>query len=227
MAILNDVTCQCFFFQIMGRMATEPTVLPLNITGIGIKSINTPMKASVLPVTCSLQGGKTIRIEEAVPEDYLTIEEMIRQSALEGRGFGLDEFTENGLFNRNLLRNSHAVVARLQPGGLPVGIALAGASAVCRVESKLMNAYIVIKPTYRGNGVGTALMGTLVDVAKSLRYEGMLMDVYQTESKTISWSKKMGFRVTGSLPESGYVKGQGFVDTLLLYREFKFDGSKL
>ena len=208
-------------------MAIEPTVPPLNIASIGIKSINTRMETSILPVTYYIQGGKTIRIEEAVPEDYLTIEEMIRQSALEGRGFGLDEFTENGLFNRNLLRNSHAVVARLEPGGLPIGVALAGASAVCRVESKLMNAYIVISPTYRGNGVGTVLMETLVDIAKSLGYEGMLIDVYQTESKTISWSKKMGFRVTGSLPESGYVKGHGFVDVLLLYREFKFDGSKL
>ena len=207
-------------------MDVEPVMPPLDISAIDINSINDRLQTKLLPVSCEVPGGQTIYIEEADPNEYITIEEMIRQSAREGRGFGLDEFTETGLFNRKLLRNSHAVVARLEPGGAPVGVTVSGTSAVCRVENKLMNGYIVISPSFRGKSVGTALMKTLVNVAKSLGYEGMLIDVYQTESRTISWSKKLGFCVTGSLPECGYVKGQGFVDALLLYREFKFD-SKL
>ena len=209
-------------------MEIEPVIYPLDISAVDVSAINSLMQAKVLPITRQLPGGQSIYVEEAAPGEYLMIEEMIKQSAREGRGFGPDEFTETGLFNRRLLRNrnSHAVIAHLEPGGPPIGVSLIGTSAVCRVENKLMNGYMVISPSHRGKGVGSALMNALVDVAKSLEYEGMLIDVYQTESRTISWSKKMGFCVAGSLPECGYVKGQGFVDVLLLYREFKFD-SKL
>ena len=185
------------------------------------------MQTDLLPIIYKLPGGQPIQVEEAMPEDYLAIEEMIRHSAMEGRGFGLDEFTKTGVFNRNLLRNSHAVVARLEHGGAPIAATIFGTSAVCRTENKLMGGYIVVSTSHRGSGVGTKLMNTLVVIAKTLGYEGMLMDVYRSESRTISWSKRMGFYVTGSLPDCGYVKDQGYVDSLLLYREFKFDTSKL
>ncbi len=217
------------FVQILEQHEREPVILALDVQSGDVHRLNVPLRAGFARFETLLASGKTVVVEEAREQDYIAIEELIREAATEGRGFGLDEFAPTGAFNRNLFRDrrSHAAVVRLSPSDAPIAALVFGTSAVCRTENKLMSGYIAVSKLHRGSGVGTLLLKTLINTAKTLGFEGVLFDVYQTESRTISWSKRHGFHVTGSLPECGYVKNQGFVDALLMYREFQFDYSKL
>ncbi len=218
-----------FLLQVLEKFSGEPSVADLNVPAADVSRLNVRIPGGFQPVQGKLKTRLAVRVEEASPEDYLTIEGFIRQAALEGHGFGVDEFTDSGTFNRNLFRDkrTHAVVARTGSDGRIVGAVIFGTNSVCRTENQLMGGYIAVPTEHRGVGVGTLLANTLIDTARSLRYEGVLLDVYQSESRTIAWSTRLGFHVTGSLPHCGYVRRQGYVDSLLFCREFKFDSADL
>ena len=76
-------------------------------------------------------------------------------------------------------------------------------------------------------GLESILVEAMINISKELKFEGLLLDVYQTEWKFMGLLMDMGFKVTGSLPKCGYVKGKGYVDSILLYKEFIVGSCKL
>ena len=170
-----------------------------------------------------------IEIQQSIPnviliakQDALIVEEMIRSAARDGTGFGLDEFTSQGVFNRKFLRETTILVASWEDGGQPIGTMLLGPSAVCRSANLLMNFYLIVEPGHRHNGVGTCLSTQMELLANRLGYEGILLDLYQCDVTALEWLRKRDYRVTGSLPDCGYIKGRGYVDCVLLYKDFHF-----
>ena len=174
----------------------------------------------------ALPSDEILLVKEVPRDDYLPVEKIIRRAASSGRVFGIDEFTEKGLWNRKFLRRTYVlglynVVNDLQ------GVVLFGPSSICRTDSVLVSGYIALEPDCRHKGIETQLMRLVEKLTQQLNFEGVLMDVFRTEFEFMSLLMDMGYTVTGSLPKCGFVKGKGHTDSLLLYKEFVIGSSKL
>ena len=151
---------------------------------------------------------------------------MIRNSAESGKMVGIDEFTKTGLWNRKFLRKTYILGVYNNKNKL-AGVALFGPSSITRTDSIIMSGYIILDHDHQFLGLESILVEAMINISKELNFEGLLLDVYQTELKFIGLLMDMGFKVTGSLPKCGFVKGKGYVDSILLYKEFIVGSCKL
>lgn len=94
-------------------------------------------------------------------------------------------------------------------------------------QSLVMGCYILVDSERKYQGLEEVMVENMIEIARKLEFEGILFDVYRTETKFVALLLDMGFKVTGSLPECGYMKDAGYVDSLLLYKEFTVGSSKL
>ena len=158
---------------------------------------------------------------------------MIRNAAESGRMMsGIDEFTHSGLNNlepKVSHENSKTYVmgAYNHENNILLGVAVFGPSSITRTDSIIMSGYIILDLDHHFLGLESILVEAMINISKELKFEGLLLDVYQTEWKFIGLLMDMGYKVTGSLPKCGYVKGKGYVDSILLYKEFIVGSCKL
>ena len=183
-----------------------------------------PVKAQTREVC--LRTGEKFSIRELPRAEYSLVENMIRNLAETGRMIGIDEFTHSGLWNRKFLRKTYVLGAYNNKNKL-LGVALFGPSSITRTDSIIMSGYIILDLGHHLLGLESILVEAMINISKELKFEGLLLDVYQTEWKFMGLLMDMGFKVTGSLPKCGYVKGKGYVDSILLYKEFIVGSCKL
>ena len=171
-------------------------------------------------------SDETHWIREIAKTQYKTVEKNIAEAARSGYMIALDEFLGNGTWNRKFLKRTHLIGAYSSSGDL-IGQGMFGPSAICRTESLVMGCYILVDSERKYQGLEEVMVENMIEIARKLEFEGILFDVYRTETKFVALLLDMGFKVTGSLPECGYMKDAGYVDSLLLYKEFTVGSSKL
>ncbi len=194
---------------------------PIKLSTDELYSLYTPLEGQILHTNVQLPSGEqTLYLREAGRDDVMTVESLIRDSALQGQGFGIDEFTEQGIFNRKLLRRTSCIVGSLHENGPVIAAVLLGPSAVCRGATQLLNFYPIVAKEYRRHGIANILLEEVELFAREVGYEGILLEVYQSDSAVLQWFSKHNYHVTASLPECGYLKGQGYTNLLLLYKDF-------
>ncbi len=67
---------------------------------------------------------------------------------------------------------------------------------------------IAIRSGYRGIGVGTAMVRTLVEESKKAGLKLIVLDRYETNEAARRLYEKMGFRETGRIPKGVYRDGK-------------------
>ena len=194
--------------------------------GYSFASINTPLPITLETKQVRSINGESLSIQEVSAAEYSQVECKIRNAAESGSMIGLDELTDSGLWNRSFLRKTH-VLGTYNEKNEMVGVALFGPSSICRTDSIIISGYVILDQRYQFQGLESVLVETIIDISKKLSFEGVLLDVYRTEWKFIGLLMDMGFKVTGSLPKCGYLKGKGYIDSVLLYKEFVIGSSKL
>ena len=92
--------------------------------------LNNPLpRQIILP---PLHVGETkYKVQIAVSNDLWLVEEMMREAAMDGNGFALDEFTSDGHLNRLLLKETHVLVVKDEEGHVKAAI-IFGSSGLCR-----------------------------------------------------------------------------------------------
>ena len=193
---------------------------------ISFQTINSPLPVMLQTREVYLRKGEKFSIKEPSSAEYSLVETMVRNSAESGKMIGIDEFTETGLWNRKFLRKTYILGAYNNQNKL-AGVALFGPSSITRTDSIIMSGYIILDQDHQFLGLESILVEAVINISKELDFEGLLLDVYQTELKFIGLLMDMGFKVTGSLPKCGFVKGKGNVDSILLYKEFIVGSCKL
>lgn len=78
---------------------------------------------------------------------------------------------------------------------------------------------VYIRRDSRGAGVGTSLLGALVDRARSLGYWKLIARVFTFNETTIRLAKRYGFREVGVLQKHGKLDGK-WLDVLEMERLF-------
>ena len=160
-------------------------------------------------------------VRPASREEVWEAEEVWREMADAGEGFGIDEFDENGCHCRGTFYESDVFVV-IDEDGEVAGAALFGPSSLSRTKMTAAGCYTGIKPSYRDAGLGTKLLEYFVTLAKMNKYAVMYIDVLISDRLSFmnTVAKKAGFMNSGSLPKCAYVKNYGLADSLLYYMRF-------
>ncbi len=155
--------------------------------------------------------------EPNTTEDINNIEHLIRVCATEADGFGIDEFKPDGHFNHRLMHEAMVLLVLDMEDNL-LGAVIYGSSKLSRVRNALFTAYFIIKKEARRRGIASLLLAAVADISATMYCDTLLFDVYITNHVGIKWLCKNGFHCTGSIPQCGYVKGQGFTDCFLFQK---------
>lgn len=157
----------------------------------------------------------------ATSSDIVQVERAIHEAACKGNGFCMDELTPEGFFNAKLLWDKNILVAKYPGSGEVLAAVLFGPSALCRSPgTPQVGGYMLLKEKYRNQGMGTALMDYCISLAQFLNYKGILIDVLAMNYKAQCMAIKSGFKIVGTLPNCGYVKGRGLTDSIMFYHNF-------
>ena len=175
-----------------------------------------------LPNMSFQHNGHVTNLLVTIPtqDDLYTIERMIHQCAGDGEGFALDEFTENGTFNTKMLWDRNTLLAQSQEGKLVAAVVF-GPTFLCRSpNSGQLGGYIIVEKGCRGQGIGTNLLLYCIGHAQRLGFKAILSDVFTTNDVAMQLILRAGFHVIGTLPYCAYLKGSGYTDSLVVYKEF-------
>ena len=180
-------------------------------------------------VTLSSGIALPVTLRSATLKDMPHVEDLIRQAALNGEGFALDEF-QDGFFNRKFLRHSHTLVAT-QPIVTSssydsdnlheriIGAALFGPTTLCRSASTLaMGCYFIVLPEFRRQGIGKALLHNVEEFSRSNGYDTLLSDVFIDNTLALRIAPKYNFMCVGSLHKCAITKNSGLVDSLMYHK---------
>ena len=77
---------------------------------------------------------------------------------------------------------------------------------------------IGIKSGYRGIGIGTEIMKTLIDESKHVGLRVLVLDHFTTNKPARALYEKMGFKETGRIPKGICKKGK-YIDLIRMVRE--------
>jgi len=77
---------------------------------------------------------------------------------------------------------------------------------------------IAIKSGYRGIGIGTKIMQTLIKKSKRAGLKILVLDVHDTNETAKALYKKMGFKEVGRIPEGIYKNGK-YIDLVRMTLE--------
>ncbi len=168
------------------------------------------------------KDGSIVNIRSVkTPEEVWTAEEIWRQAAERGIGFGIDEFTEQGHFNRSFLRDSNVIIAEDSHGEI-IASAIFGSSSLSRAEKSLVaQLYLAVSPKSGDKGVGSKLMEHCMKLIKTEGYMGCLTDTYANNTRMLQMLRECKFEFRGSLPKAGFFKNEGAVDSFIIFRELK------
>ena len=143
---------------------------------------------------------------------------MIRQAAEESDGFAIDEFNNEGHFNRKLLFDSQVVVAKTSDDVI-VATAVLGPSKACRAYNpSQVGGYMLVNKDFRGKGVGQSFFKYLAKQGKEVGVSAILTDAYATCFPALQFLNKLDFMVTGTFPHCGYMKNKGYTHSYMYWR---------
>ncbi len=167
----------------------------------------------------TLSDYSAVSISSATSEDIHHVEVLIRDAAIHGSGFALDEFMD-GYFNRKLLLKSHTLAAKTSNGDV-IGGAVFGPCALCRSRSsQIIMAHVVIHPHYHGKGVCQILLSTVEEYARETKMLGVFVSCFVTDHPQTLFLMRNGYVCVCSIPKSGFVNGNGVTDCALWYKQF-------
>ena len=149
-----------------------------------------------------------LKVTAADQMDVWDAQHVMRACAMEGDGFGVDEFTSDGVYNEKVIKDCHYWVVRREKGGEMVAFVLAGTNGHCRsLGHQQANGVIIVLKPYRKQGVGRLLLEFCETHCQTLGYKHILTDVLATNLAGLALMRKRDFVVTGSVPHSCFVKG--------------------
>ena len=177
---------------------------------------------STLEKTFSLHDGTTARIRStSEPDDVRKAFEMLSQAADNGETFAIDEFPTMEVFINSFLHGNQLILIDIGEEKR-AGVGIFGESRMRRnkgVPNALIYMYMSSR-LHRRKGYGKCILTQLEEHAMNCGFSACLIDALVTKDLPYKFTRDCGYTMTGSVPLSGYVKGQGWTDALLFYKRF-------
>lgn len=174
--------------------------------------------------TVTLKNGKACLIRRAEEADAEALLELMRTVVGESTNLVLEpgEITTTVEREREILRaNCEAdrslVLLALVDGKL-VGTCNFGPAGKRNRTLHRSAAAISIYRAFWGLGIGTALLGEILDAARAAGYEQMELEVVSTNAPAVGLYKKLGFEVTGTMPHTMKYQDGTYADFLFMVK---------
>ena len=180
--------------------------------------------SSINPQTFAARNGQPITIRTAQPEDATALLAYIRAVAAETEFFIFepDEFPktddEERKWIQDHLDHPQQIVLLAEAGGTIIGN-VSFENGPCRRIAHRGTLGIAVVKEWRGQGVGTVLLETLLAwaTAESL-IEKVCLEVFATNVDAIRLYRKLGFVEEGLRPKDIKFGPGRYVDTLAMYK---------
>ncbi|VDI31089.1 Hypothetical predicted protein [Mytilus galloprovincialis] len=172
-----------------------------------------------LPMVESLETGRHVIIDAMTDKQLAETYDMIQDAAAHGSGFGIDEFINEKNF-RQEIHDSHcfAIICK-ESCDLIGGIILAN-SKFYRGASTMVDPFIIIKRTERGQRLGEFAMKTAIQFSQQLGYVGMYVDTFSNNTGMLKILQKIGgFTQVGFLPVGGRLQSGKLIGSIIFYRD--------
>ena len=153
----------------------------------------------------------------------LAIEGMIHDGAMGGQSIGLDEFNTDGTYARPTFISSITIVLVDQKGTCLGGM-LCGCSIFPRSKESPILGFQLILPLQSSSGgearkLGDILYSIVKKLARHHKCYGILTDILTTDQETLQIAYRNGMMTVGGIPDTAYVKGEGYTDSLLMHQK--------
>ncbi|PVD32464.1 hypothetical protein C0Q70_07903 [Pomacea canaliculata] len=150
---------------------------------------------------------------------------MICSAAAAGQGFGVDEYTKEEDFRRDIADGYRFAIMDKNSGQLLAAFILAVSkySRGCHVADP----FIIVRDDQRGQGLGTLCLDLCVDMAARLGFQGMYVDTFSNNRAMIRVIESFpGFRQVGCLPMGGLMTDGQVVGTVIYYKDLRSDSQE-
>ena len=186
-----------------------------------IELISLRSKLAYLPVQFKFTCGNKTIIDYIKDDEAEEVYNLFTGFADVGDGFGMDEFDNLNDFKKKFIKDAQAVCARDTKTNKLLAIISISPAAFCRsVKPPVADAYILLNPNFRGKGAGTDLLKVCLTLMRDLGYKGILTDTFLTNVRMFSILKKLGFNTVAYIPNGAQVKGVGWTDMIIQFKEF-------
>ena len=180
--------------------------------------------SSIQPKTFTARNGQPVTIRTAQPEDAAALLAYIRPVAEETQFFIFepDEFPktddEERKWIQDHLDHPQQIVLLAETGGTIIGN-VSFENGPCRRIAHRGTLGIAVVKDWRGRGVGTALLETLLKWATAEPLiEKVCLEVFTTNVNAIRLYRKLGFVEEGFRPKDIKFGPGRYVDTLAMYK---------
>ena len=189
-----------------------------------IVSLHNCQMSTFPPQNCVSKSGRPFTIRTAQPEDAAALLDYIRSVAEETEFFIIepDEFPDSVEKERGWvidhLDHPAQIALMAEASGQVIG-SLSFESGPYRRISHRGTLGIAVVHQWRGQGVGTALLRTLIDWAMANPLiEKVCLDVFATNTNAIRLYNKLGFVEEGRRPRDVKLGPGRYVDAIAMYR---------
>lgn len=176
-------------------------------------------KFSILPMVEKLVTGRNVIVDAMTDGQLAETYCLIQEAAENGCGFGIDEFVTEKIF-RQEIHDSHcfAIICK-ERCELLGGIILAN-SKFYRGTTTMVDPFIIIKESERGQGLGEFATRKAIEFSQKLGYVGMYVDTFSNNTGIIRILQKIGgFNQVGFLPVGGRLQNGQLVGSIIFYRD--------
>lgn len=178
---------------------------------------------SCLPMVDQLCTGRHVIMDAMTDEQLAETFSMIQAAAVSGNGFGIDEFVSEKYF-RQEIQDSHCFAIIAKDNCELVGGIILAHSKFYRGATTMVDPFIIIKESERGQGLGEFAMRKAIEFSQKLGYVGMYVDTFSNNTGIIRILQKIGgFEQVGFLPVGGRLPNGQLVGSIIFYRDLTQD----
>jgi L-amino acid N-acyltransferase YncA len=160
----------------------------------------------------------TLRVRPTVDSDLPAVRAIYADAVLHGTAsFELEPPTEGELARRRavLLEAGYPYLAA-ERAGIVLGYAYAGPYRPRAAYRSTVEDSIYVAPQARGQGIGRALLGALIEQCEARDFRLMVAVIGdEASSASIRLHRSLGFELSGVLPGIGYKHGRWLASVLM------------
>lgn len=207
-----------------GESSTTPT------TTINSDSINCPSPAGgaacstaamlLLPIHASLPDGAHVTVSVVTDPHVTEVYNMIQDAAMNGDGYGVDEFpTEKDFLKEVQHENGKVFRICASDSGKTIAAFVVLDSKYYRGQGTVADSYVIVKPEERRKGIGEFCMEMILQLARRIGYLGIYADTFNDNIAMRRILERCGFQRVGALPMSGRMPDGSVKPSVIYYRE--------
>lgn len=174
----------------------------------------------LLPLHATLPDGKGVTITRITDHQVADIYVMIQESAVNGDGYGVDEFPTEKDFLKEVHNNNGNIfhVCDQETGAVLAAFVILD-SKYYRGQGTVADSYTVVKREERRKGIGEFCMRMIMEFARRLGYAGIYSDTFNDNIAMRKIVEQAGFQKVGFLPMSARMPDGSFKPSVIYYRD--------